>query len=31
VDVLQMRMKKPKTPPVQTHEHYLPSEAEHLK
>jgi predicted tellurium resistance membrane protein TerC len=27
VDVLQMRMKKVKTPPVKTHEHYNPSEA----
>jgi predicted tellurium resistance membrane protein TerC len=26
VDVLQMRMRKPKTPPVQLHEHYLPEE-----
>jgi len=31
VDVLQMKMKKPATPPVQTHEHYLPSEAENIK
>ncbi len=27
VDVFQMRMHKPKTPPVQPHEHYLPNEA----
>ena len=27
VDVFQMRMHKPKTPPVQPHEHYLPGEA----
>jgi len=31
VDVLQMRMKKPKTAPVHTHEHYLPGEDEALK
>ena len=31
VDVLQMRMKKPKTAPVHTHEHYLPGEDEVLK
>jgi predicted tellurium resistance membrane protein TerC len=27
VDILQIRMKKVKTPPVKTHEHYNPSEA----
>ena len=26
VDILQMRMKKPKTEPVHLHEHYLPEE-----
>lgn len=26
VDVLQIRMNRPKTPPVKTHEHYLPGE-----
>jgi predicted tellurium resistance membrane protein TerC len=31
VDVLQMRMKKPKAEPVHTHEHYLPGEEEALK
>ncbi|HSF46564.1 MAG TPA: TerC family protein [Chitinophagaceae bacterium] len=31
VDVLQMRMKKPKVEPVHTHEHYLPGEDENLK
>jgi predicted tellurium resistance membrane protein TerC len=31
VDVLQMRMKKPKAEPVHTHEHYLPGEDETLK
>ena len=28
VDVLQLRMNKPKKPPVQTREHYLPGEAQ---
>lgn len=31
VDVLQMRMKKTKTPPVHTHEHYLPEEENYDK
>jgi predicted tellurium resistance membrane protein TerC len=31
VDVLQMRMGKGKTPPVDTREHYLPPEAEKPK
>jgi len=31
VDVLQMRMKKPASAPVHTHEHYLPGEDENLK
>jgi predicted tellurium resistance membrane protein TerC len=31
VDVLQMRMNKPKSKAVQTHEHYLPEEAEKVK
>lgn len=31
VDVLQMRMKKSKTPPVHTHEHYLPEEDKYDK
>lgn len=31
VDVLQMRMKKTKTPPVHTHEHYLPEEEKYDK
>lgn len=31
VDVLQMRMNKAKTAPVQTHEHYLPGQIEKLK
>ncbi|HEY0679574.1 MAG TPA: TerC family protein [Chitinophagaceae bacterium] len=26
VDILQMRMRKPTTPPVKTHEHYLPGQ-----
>lgn len=26
VDILQMKINKPKTPPVRTHEHYLPEE-----
>jgi predicted tellurium resistance membrane protein TerC len=26
VDILQMRMRKPTSPPVRTHEHYLPGE-----
>ena len=31
VDVFQMKMSKPKGKPVQTHEHYLPNEAEEIK
>jgi predicted tellurium resistance membrane protein TerC len=31
VDVFQMKMNKPKDKPVQTHEHYLPNEAEQAK
>jgi predicted tellurium resistance membrane protein TerC len=31
VDVVQLRMNKPKKPPVQTREHYLPSEDEKIK
>ncbi|HYE55131.1 MAG TPA: TerC family protein [Chitinophagaceae bacterium] len=31
VDVLQMRMKKTTTPPVHTHEHYLPEEENYKK
>ncbi len=31
VDVLQMRMKKTKTQPVQTHEHYIPDEVKNDK
>lgn len=31
VDVLQMRMKKPKAEPVHVHEHYLPGEDENIK
>ena len=31
VDVVQLRMNKPKKPPVQTREHYLPNEDEKIK
>jgi predicted tellurium resistance membrane protein TerC len=31
VDVVQLRMHKPKTPPVHTREHYLPNEDEKVK
>jgi len=31
VDVVQLRMHKPKKPPVQTREHYLPNEDEKIK
>lgn len=31
VDVIQMRMHKPKKPPVHTREHYLPKEDDHIK
>jgi len=31
VDIFQMRMNKQKSKPVQTHEHYLPEQAEKIK